>query len=39
MDNKEITKKMIDGHRKAFETGFNSMVMLQENTSKAVIVF
>ncbi|MEN6468725.1 MAG: hypothetical protein ABFD45_07225 [Smithella sp.] len=39
MDNKEITKKMIDGHRKAFETGFNSMVMLQENTSKAVDSF
>ncbi|PKN10586.1 MAG: hypothetical protein CVU72_00710 [Deltaproteobacteria bacterium HGW-Deltaproteobacteria-7] len=36
MDNKEITKKMIDGHKKAFETGFNSMVMLQEHTSKAV---
>lgn len=39
MDNKEITKKMIDGHKKAFETGFNSMVMLQEHTSKAVDSF
>jgi len=36
MDNKEITKKMIDSHRKAFETGFNSMVMLQEHTSKTM---
>jgi polyhydroxyalkanoate synthesis regulator phasin len=39
MDKKEITKKMIDGHRKAFATGFNSMVMLQENASKAMDSF
>jgi len=36
MQNKEITKKMIDSHKAAFETGFNSMVMLQEQTAKAV---
>lgn len=33
---KEITKQMIDGHNETFETGFNSIVMLQDQTSKAV---
>jgi hypothetical protein len=36
MDSKEITKQMINGHKAVFETGFNSMVVLQEQTSKAV---
>ncbi len=36
MENKEMAKQMIDCHKAAFETGFNSMVMLQEQTSKAV---
>ncbi|MHB8137183.1 MAG: hypothetical protein ACYDGO_02185 [Smithellaceae bacterium] len=36
MYNNEITKKMIDGHKRAFETYFNSIVMLQEHTSKAL---
>ena len=36
MYSKEMTKQMIDGHKAAFETGFTSMVMLQEQTSKAV---
>lgn len=39
MDSNEITKKMIDSHKAAFEKGFNSMVMLQEQTSKAVDSF
>jgi ubiquinone biosynthesis protein Coq4 len=36
MYSKEMTKQMIDGHKTAFETGFTSIVMLQEQTSKAV---
>jgi len=36
MQNKEITKKMIDSQKFVFESGFNSMLMLQEQTSKAV---
>lgn len=36
MDSKEITKQMIDGHKAAFETGFNSIIMLQKQTSKAM---
>jgi len=39
MDNKEINKKIIDSQKAVFETGFNSMVMLQEQTSKALDVF
>ncbi len=33
---KEITKQMIDGHKAAFESGLTSIVMLQEQTSKAL---
>ena len=36
MENKDIAKTMIDYHKAAFESGFNSMVMLQEQTYKAV---
>lgn len=36
MYNNEITKQMIDGHKTVFDAGFNSMVMLQEQTSQAV---
>ena len=36
MDSNEISKQMMGGYKAAFETGFNSMVMLQEQTSKAV---
>jgi hypothetical protein len=36
MQNKEITQQMIDCHKAAFESGLNAMVMLQEQTSKAV---
>jgi len=36
MENKEIAKQMISYHKAAFETGYNSMLMLQEQTTKAV---
>ncbi len=36
MDNKKIAKQMIDYHKAAFETGFNSVIMLQEQTTKAL---
>jgi hypothetical protein len=36
MDNKEIAKQMISCHKTVFETGYQSMVMLQEQTAKAV---
>ncbi|MEE9912451.1 MAG: hypothetical protein K4571_12080 [Deltaproteobacteria bacterium] len=36
MQNKEITKQMIEFHKKAFETGFDSMLVLQEQTSKVM---
>jgi len=36
MKNEEITQQMIDFHKAAFESGFNAMVMLQQQTSKAV---
>jgi hypothetical protein len=36
MQNEEITQQMIDFHKAAFESGFNAVVMLQEQTSKAV---
>ncbi|MFO7569984.1 MAG: hypothetical protein R6W75_09320 [Smithellaceae bacterium] len=36
MENKEIAKQMMDYQKAAIETGFNSMLMLQEQTSKAV---
>ena len=36
MDNKETTKQMIDYHKAAFETYYNSVQMLQEQTTKAL---
>ncbi len=36
MENKEIAKQMIGYHKAAFETGYNSMLMLQEQTTKAM---
>lgn len=36
MDGKEITKKIIDSQKAVFKTGFNSLVMLQEQTFNAV---
>jgi len=36
MENKEIAKQIISYHKAAFETGYNSMLMLQEQTTKAV---
>jgi len=36
MDSKEITKRIIGSQKAVFETGFNSMVMLQEQTFNAV---
>lgn len=36
MQNEEITKQMIDCHKAAFENGFNAVIMLQEQTSKAM---
>ncbi len=39
MENKEITKQMLDYSKAAFEAGFNSMVMLQEQTTQAVDQF
>lgn len=36
MENNEILKQVINYHKAAFDTGFNSVVMLHEQTSKAV---
>lgn len=36
MENNEIAKQMIGYHKAAFETGYNSMLMLQEQTTKVV---
>ena len=36
MENKAMAKQMLDYQKAAIETGFNSMLMLQEQTSKAV---
>jgi hypothetical protein len=36
MDNKDNTKQMIDYHKAAFETYYNSVQMLQEQTTKAL---
>lgn len=39
MENKDIAKQMLDYSKAAFEAGFNSMVMLQEQTSQVVDQF
>jgi polyhydroxyalkanoate synthesis regulator phasin len=36
MDNKDKTKQMVDYHKAAFETYYNSVQMLQEQTTKAL---
>lgn len=36
MENKKIAKQMIDYHKAAFEISFNSLLMLQEQTTKAL---
>jgi len=36
MENDKMVKQMIDYHKAAFETSFNSVVMLQEQTTKAL---
>jgi hypothetical protein len=36
MENKKIAKQLIDYHKAAFETSFNSMLMFQEQTTKAI---
>ena len=36
MDNKDKTKQMVDYHKAAFETYYNSVQMLQEQTAKAL---
>jgi hypothetical protein len=36
MYSKEMTKQMIDRHKAAFETGLTSIVVLQEQTYKAM---
>ncbi len=36
MENNKMVKQMIDYHKAAFETGFNSVLMLQEQTTKAL---
>ena len=36
LDNKEKTKQMIDYHKAAFETYYNSVQMLQDQTTKAL---
>ncbi len=36
MDNKDKTKQMIDYHKAAFETYYNSVQMLQDQTTKAL---
>ena len=39
MENKDIAKQMLDYSKAAFEVGFNSMVMLQEQTSQVMDQF
>lgn len=36
MENDKMVKQMIDYHKAAFETSFNSVLMLQEQTTKAL---
>lgn len=36
MENNEFAKQMINYHKAAFETSFNSALMLQEQTTKAL---
>ena len=36
MENKEIAKQLINFHKAAFETSFNSILTLQEQTTKAI---
>jgi hypothetical protein len=36
MENNKMVKQMIDYHKAAFETSFNSVLMLQEQTTKAL---
>ncbi len=36
MENNKMVKQMIDYHKAAFETSFNSVLMLQEKTAKAL---
>ena len=36
MENDKMVKQMIDYHKAAFETSFNSVVMLQEQTTRAM---
>jgi hypothetical protein len=36
MDNKENAKKMIEYHKTAFETYYNTILMLQEQTTKSL---
>ena len=36
MESKKTAKQIIDYHKAAFETGFNSVLMLQEQTIKAL---
>ena len=36
MENTKMVKQMIDYHKAAFETSFNSVLMLQEQTTKAL---
>ena len=36
MENDKIVKQMIDYHKAAFESSFNSVLMLQEQTTKAL---
>ncbi|KUG24193.1 hypothetical protein ASZ90_005989 [hydrocarbon metagenome] len=36
MENKKIAKQLIDFNKSAFESGYNSIFMLQEQTTRAV---
>jgi hypothetical protein len=36
MDDKDKTKQMVDYHKAAFETYYNSVLMMQEQTTKAL---
>lgn len=36
MDNKDLAKQMLSYQKAAFDSGINSMLMLQEQTNKAV---
>ena len=36
MENTKMVKQMIDYHKAAFETSFNSVLMFQEQTTKAL---